>query len=297
MGKCIYCGEDAGFLRSKHKECYVREQQRIEMKRQQDEQIALETRIEAQKIKDAQDKVTQEILDLINASILPGGDPATAFEKAKELLPSSGISDLNYYMGNVWSRAMDSDLANGLLSKETEDHLDNVLKGFGLKSPDVKDAWIRRGRGIVTRDVLEGKVPTSYGIDFDVPLNLQKGEVIIWAWANVKYFEDRIVRKGFQGRSQGMSFRIMKGVSYRVGAFRGEPIISQEHVLIGTGALAFTQKHLYWGGGDCGKAIRIPWGKIIAVRGFSDGIGIQKDAASAKPMAFQLGDGEGEFFL
>jgi len=62
MGKCIYCGGDAGFLRRKHKECYLRELQRMEIirnemetKRQQDEQIALDKRMEAQKIKDAQE--------------------------------------------------------------------------------------------------------------------------------------------------------------------------------------------------------------------------------------------------
>jgi len=85
-------------------------------------------------------------LDTLKAATLPGGDSTTAVEKAKELLPSSGIIDLNYYMGNIWSKAMDSALASGPLSKETEDHLDNVLKSFGLKGPDVKEAWIKRGR-------------------------------------------------------------------------------------------------------------------------------------------------------
>lgn len=86
-----------------------------------------------------------------------------------------------------------------------------------------------------------------------------------------------------------MSIRVMKGVYYRVGAFRGAPVDRTERVVVDRGILAVTNKHIYFAGGR--KSFRIRHDKIVSHMPFSDGVGIVRDAATAKPQIFVTGDG------
>ncbi|MBE0069320.1 hypothetical protein F3K46_09925 [Thermoanaerobacterium thermosaccharolyticum] len=55
------------------------------------------------------------------------------------------------------------------------------------------------------------------------------------------------------------------------------------------GILAVTTKHIYFYGPI--RSFRAPYTKIVSFAPYSDGIGIQRDAASAKPQIFLTGDG------
>jgi hypothetical protein len=81
----------------------------------------------------------------------------------------------------------------------------------------------------------------------------------------------------------------MKGVYYRVGAFKAQPIETTERTYIDSGWVAITNKHVYFAGSR--KSVRIPYTKIVSFEPFSDGFGIMRDAASAKPQIFVTGDG------
>jgi len=58
---------------------------------------------------------------------------------------------------------------------------------------------------------------------------------------------------------------------------------------VDSGVLAFTTKHLYFSSPS--KRFRIRYDKIVAFEPYEDGIGVQRDAASAKPQTFITGDG------
>src|SRR6266511_3968257 len=62
-----------------------------------------------------------------------------------------------------------------------------------------------------------------------------------------------------------------------------------ESVRIDSGYLGITTKHVYFTGAR--KGFRVPYRKIMAFTPFKDGFGIVRDAASAKPQAFQTEDG------
>lgn len=91
------------------------------------------------------------------------------------------------------------------------------------------------------RDLAEGKSTSRMSFSGPLPINLQKGETLIWAFPDTQYLEDR-ERKEFVGTSHGVSLRVMKGVYYRVGAFKGRPVTHQERVNVGTGTLFVTTK-------------------------------------------------------
>ena len=56
-----------------------------------------------------------------------------------------------------------------------------------------------------------------------------------------------------------------------------------------TGLLGITDRHMYFHGPV--KSFRVKYDKVVSFQPFSDGIGFQRDAASAKPQGFVTGDG------
>lgn len=261
MGNCRFCGTKAGFLRSQHKECEAKHR-----------------------------SVIQEITNACWQAANGGYDPKEAVRWVPIKAQEGWVTDTKPYFIKAWRDALQKDLDDGLLSHEEQRRLEQVMEAFGLTPKDLGSAWMQMCHGIVIREVMEGRVP-EHGVTFSVPLVIQKTEKIVWAWSGVSQYQER-TRTTYRGASHGISMRVAKGLYYRVGATRGEPVVTTSQALVGTGALVFTDKHLYWGGGS-GKAIKIPWKKIIAVQPFSDGVGITKDGVSAKPMIFSIGKGEG----
>ena len=86
-----------------------------------------------------------------------------------------------------------------------------------------------------------------------------------------------------------VSIRIAKGIYYRTGAFKGEKVETNETIHADTGLLGITNKHIYFSGRT--KNFRIRHDKIVSFKTFSNGIGLQRDAATAKPQSFVTGDG------
>jgi hypothetical protein len=189
-----------------------------------------------------------------------------------------------------WEASVDSVLEDGLLTPEEEKSLDSAQKHFQWTQEDLDEngAFTKLVKGGILRDVLEGRVSTRLKVQGQLPFNFMPGEQIVWVFPGVKYYEIRS-RRSYVGGYQGVSLRVVRGVYYRLGGFRGNPVDTAEVALAATGAFAITDKHLYFSGGV--KAFRIPYKKIVSFTPYSDGIGIQRDAATAKPQAFVTGDG------
>ena len=92
-----------------------------------------------------------------------------------------------------------------------------------------------------------------------------------------------------RGTSHGLSIRIPGGVCYRPSTFRSQAVEWDETVHADTGLLAFTTKHLYFSGPS--KKFRIRYDRIVDFEAFADGLGVTRDAQTAKPQQFRTGDG------
>ncbi len=189
-----------------------------------------------------------------------------------------------------WERAVDAALEDNILEEIEEQRLLLFQQHFNLSQSDLdrNGSWMKITQASVLREVLNGKVPTRVNLSGATGINFQKGESIVWAFKSTRYLEDK-TRRTFTGTSQGMSFKIAKGVYYRVGAFKGRPIETTERIHLDTGLLVVTDKNIYFAGPA--KSIRVPYTKIVSFQPYSDGLGIMKDNATAKPQTFLTGDG------
>ena len=270
MGNCKYCGKPAGLLRNKHAECEERHQQRERIIQDGRAQITSEVRT-AIAGTDAFDILEKRIVEIEQAFSLPHGD-------RKSLLVET------------WENAVDHALEDGVLETEEEHRLVEFKNHFSLSQSDLdgKGYLTKVTKAAILRDVLNGIIPQRITIDGSVPINFQKGEQVVWVFVNSHYLEDK-TRRQYVGGSRGVSVRIMKGVYYRMGAFKGHTVENTERVHIDTGFFAITNKNIYFAGSH--KGLRVPYSKIVSFEPFSDGIGIMRDAASAKPQIFVTNDG------
>lgn len=264
MGNCVYCGNPVGLLRSKHKECH-------------------ETFLNGK----------STIKKIIRDSIKNPESISTLFDQTKQIAKNHFIDHrtIQAILQEAWDKTVEDVFEDGVVSEEEEKALASIASEFKMTQSelDKTGSYTKVVKGAVLRDVMEGKMPKNR-IEFQgqLPFNLQKKEVLIWVFQNVKYYELKTKRE-FKGGSTGMSVRIAKGVYLRQSAFKGRPVVTQETVHIGTGLLGITNKYLYFSSGQ--KSFRIKFDSIMSISPYSDGIEIYKDGVSAKPQYFITGDG------
>lgn len=263
MGDCKFCGKPAGFLSGSHKEC-----------------------------KSQHKKAKYKIISLVENAGSQGVN-ISSLEKSINEEVAYGYIDkptLNKLVVEGWEKAVERAFEDGVLTDDEESNLTELIDHFSLSQAELDEngAYTKIVKGAVLRDVFEGKIPEKVNIDENPPFNLQKTEKVIWVFQDVDYYEQK-KRIQYVGGSQGVSIRIAKGLYYRAGAFKGKRVETHETIHADTGLLGVTNKHIYFFGGA--KSFRIRHDKIVSFEPFSDGIGLQKDAATAKPQLFVTGDG------
>lgn len=260
MGKCRYCGEQAGFMRSSHREC-----------------------------RDRHDEADRRIRSLVRDAASGANESAAAESEIREIARKGGMDGgaLREALVSGWELAVERAFEDGVLSRSEETALTGLARKFSLSPGELNrnGAQDRVERGAILRTVLEGEFPELRGHH---PFNLQKTEKLVYVFDDVDYFEER-VRTSYEGGSRGVSVRVARGVYYRVGGFKGERVQTAETVHADTGLLGLTDKHLYFAGPS--KRFRIRYDKIVAFEPYSDGIGVQRDAQTARPQSFVTGDG------
>lgn len=263
MGTCQYCGQDAGFFRKQHDECHRKYENSFS------QMVSLAA--SAAKNSSALQSLEQQLSN-IESSTIP-----VRVNRRQALICG-------------WEQAVNDILNDNVLSPTEEAQVMSYVQKFGLSQGDLNTngAFTRLVYGCALRDVLDKGYTSRAVITFQLPFNLQKNETLVWCFRNVACYEEKIY-KSYVGQSQGMSFRVMRGVYYRVGSSRGYPVETSKTEHVDTGVLGVTTQHIYFSGSK--KSFRIPYKKIVSFTPYADGIGICKDAANAKPQTFITGEG------
>ena len=211
---------------------------------------------------------------------------ASYLERTDEIHPQTSRP----LLVRAWEDAVDQFLEDGVLDEKEEQVLARYRRELelGQDDLDVHGAYTRMVKAGVLREVLAGSHPDALTIVGALPFNLQKSERLIWIWQDVRYFEEKTHRE-YVGRSAGVRVRVMKGVYFSTSSFRGHPVETTRTIHADTGALGLTNKHLYFAGSS--KSFRIRLDKIVSFEPFEDGIGVFRDAASAKLQTFANDDG------
>lgn len=179
------------------------------------------------------------------------------------------------------------------IPNETEKYIDALTAKMNI-SEDIlasKSQYVDFTKSLIVQDILHGITPHRATLTRN-PINFQKDEILIWPFVGVILYEE-VVRRQSVGASRGISVRVASGIYYRVGAFKGEPLVTSSLQPKYSGSLIITNKNVYFY--SVQKSIRLPYGKILSFVPFEDGIGIQPDRMNAKTIYIKGLDGRFAF--
>ena len=162
-----------------------------------------------------------------------------------------------------------------------------VLAGFGIAlTRNIVKAILRALLGdLVIRDYTPGQ-ETRQAILQDLAttgttsryslqnFHPRKGESVIWSFKEVGYHRKTSYSE-YQAGRQGISFRIAKGVSYRIGGARGKSVRRSAIEFQSRGTLVLTTAGFTFL--STADSVRIPIGKVLALQLHGDGISLNLD--------------------
>ena len=108
----------------------------------------------------------------------------------------------------------------------------------------------------------------------DTAILLKKDEIVHIQIEGIKYAEEKTKRQ-FAGGTAGISFRVAKGVSFRVGGFKGESVPVTELKIIDKGVFVITNKRIVFNGES--KNVSFSITKVVNIKEFEDGISISRE--------------------
>ncbi|MDE6330737.1 MAG: hypothetical protein K2L83_08535 [Muribaculaceae bacterium] len=260
MGKCKYCGQNAGFFSSKHDACEQRHQAGIVRFKD----------ILAQCFQNNEDFYLHQ-----NEIMTIRRDAYLSDDLCRELYCQSFDDAIEQY------------LDDGIVDATEERTVARFMQFTGLSQQtlNANKSLEKVVQSKVLQELLNGQVPSPrITISGNFPFMLEKNEHMLWLFRDVTLKMQKVHRE-MVGRSRGVSVRVCRGVYYRTGGFRGQPVETTYMEPIGRGCVCLTDKHLYF---HCpAKALKIPFSKILSLDPYSNGLGIQKDGAREKPMFFE----------
>jgi len=257
MGKCKYCGQDAGFFHRSHETC-------------------------ERKYKQGLAQISQICAECFHAK----EDFYLKDRDIKRIISDSYIDNASLekeYL-TLFDSAVNQYLDDGVINSLEEKTLARFIQFSGLPQATLnKNKSLERMlQSRVIQDILAGSKPIPrIQISGDFPFILGKTESLVWLFRNIILHQQKI-KKEYVGRTHGMSFRIMKGVYYRTGGFKGHSIETTVMQKIGTGSVCFTDKNIYFSSPQ--KSLKIPYNRILSVDSYANGVGIQKDGINDKPI-------------
>lgn len=212
----------------------------------------------------------------------------TAHSRCEKILSKfpmvqSNIEDAYLY---VLNKAAENFLKNGTLTDDEQQKIDDYVKYLSLPVNNLPTQYqnsdiSKLGQMSIIKSVQNGVIPHT---NIAIPVILGKNENVLWTYNGVNLYQEKITRE-YVGRSGGFSFRVMKGVTYRTGRFKGHPVEHSSMDFQGSGALYITNKNLIFYSQM--KSVKIPYNKIVGITPYSDGIEVHKDGANQKRMTMQ----------
>ena len=173
--------------------------------------------------------------------------------------------DLKGMKAGVFAAAFAATKSDNTITKEEEQELGAIQKYLGVTDADIQPTKKELARFRLLNEIQQGNVPV-----LPRPSNLimQKDEKTYWVEPAILK-EEKVISRQYQGGSSGVSFRIMKGVSYRVGSSRGHLVSQTGIVAVSMGNFIITSKRLIFQGDLKSFAVKLD--KILSAQLYRDG--------------------------
>ncbi len=258
MGSCRYCGKSAGVLSTVHQACVVAHNQ-------------------------ASTKIPQLVASWT-------GDAATLVRVVRDAgrVGLLNPSELNAAISEGLNNMIDAGTMAGPLSEVDTAKVIDIRKAFGNDCHADQSGPLQRKlvQSTILRELNAGKQPSLVQADGSMGIFIGPNEVTIWI-AAAALLETK-THSTFVGGTNGLSVRLMKGVYYHVGSFKGQSVKYDVTETTDSGWLVFTDKTIYFKGSK--RAFTLKYPKILGLDADSTSITVHMDGRSLKPFTFGILD-------
>jgi len=256
--RCRQCGADLPFFRriTGHEFCPVCEPAATESRRAAREQY--------------RSLLTQAVKGVADLAKLRSDLPALAEQAAmtQQELASLRRKTLHYYLNQL--------LEDERITGEEERALTEFGQAIGGEAELSEE---RRGRSIemIIAEANGGILPC-----IDSARLLMKREEVTHIELAASLLKETTIRE-WRGRSSAFSFRIVRGVSYRVGASRGRMVtVGTQLAVADQGSLTATSHRLVFQGAR--QDLEIPYARLLGLDVYSDGVQIHVSGRKNPPI-------------
>lgn len=173
--------------------------------------------------------------------------------------------DVKEMKSEIFAAAFTAAKSDEQVTKDEERELLSIQKYLGLADNEIQSSKKELARLRLLNEIQQGNMPTIQVTNFV----MQKDEKAYWIEPAI-LAEEKVLRRRFEGGSHGVSFRIMKGVSYRIGGFRGHSVSETGVVAVSNGDLILTSKRIIFRGDKKSFAVKLD--KLLDTQLFTDGL-------------------------
>lgn len=263
MGRCIYCGQDAGLFFSKHKEC-------------------------EEKHATALAELNSRIKDYFK-----GGTDASSIGSALQAL--SRTSFINKDDAIMLAGKEIENFCQSLCYPVTDSAMrivQDLIVALNIKASEInayngalRNMKQKYAQSSVLQQLSQGILPPPT----PTKALLGRNEHLLWTYNGVKMLQEKVEKEYF-GKRSGWSYRIAKGLTYHSGGTKLKPIEHSYMKEEGIGSLYITDMNLIFQSNT--SAIKVPYKKMVGITPYSDGAEVHRDGTNAKRLVFQGFDGD-----
>lgn len=187
--------------------------------------------------------------------------------------------DLKRIRAQAYNAALRAAKSDGVVTAEEGAELAKLQQFLMIPESEIAKSKKELARLRLLTEIQNGNPPS-----ISVPnVILQKSEIAYWS-EPASILEERVVKRRYEGGSHGISFRIAKGVSYRVGAHRGHIVTDTAVVPVSSGELIITNKRVIFRGNA--KSFNLRLDKFLELKSYTDGVRLTDDKGKPRVVKF-----------
>ena len=186
---------------------------------------------------------------------------------------------------------------DGEISAEAEQQLTRISEYLRVDASHSTKAFNLMNELVALRNGRLARTQTLHQLEFGtvtappIPnLVMRRGETVLWSIGGTLY-ETKVVSRRYEGGSRGVSLRIVKGVSVRVGAQRGQLVTEEGNVPVSSGLFVVTNQRLIFQGDA--KSVSDSLDKILDINPSPNSLRYSTSSRS-KPRWVQFNRPDGE---
>ena len=221
------------------------------------------------------------ILAMLTTAVSDGKIDTSEMAEIQGKYADLGLSliDIQGIRATVYARALDAAMTDGVVTRDEEAELQKIQDFLKIPDSEIGKSKKALAQYRLLSEIQMGNLPI-----IDAPkVLLQRNEVPHWMEA-ASLLEVTVVAKRFIGASSGLSIRIAKGLTYRVGQSRGQLLTDKEVRAVSDGVLVITNNRLIFQGDR--KSFQIRLDKLLNAQLHTDGISVTGESGTPKVLKF-----------